>query len=153
MIDMQHYSKWNDGYKYILAAIDVFSKYGWMRPLKNKSGADVAATLNNIMEGSGRAPEMVWVDKGKEFYNSHVQKLVSLYSTENEEKSCIVETWNRTMKSRMFKYFTANNTNKYIDVLQDMVDKYNNTKHSSTKMTPVLASNKENETTVYRNLY
>ncbi len=119
---MQHYSKENDGYKYILAVIDVFSKYGWMRALKSKSGAEVAAAFKDIMESSSRVPEMVWVDKGKEFYNSQVQKIVSLYGTENEEKSCVVERWNRTMKGRMFKYFTANNTNRYINVLQEMVD-------------------------------
>ncbi len=113
LIDMQHYSKWNNGYKYILAAIDEFSKYGWMRPLKSRSGAEVAAVFKNIIDSSGRTPEMVWVDKGKEFYNSHVQKIVSYYSAENEEKSCIVGRWNGTMKSRMFKYFTANNSNKY----------------------------------------
>jgi len=78
---------------------------------------------------------------------------VELYSTETEEKSSVVERWNRTMKEKMFKYFRANNTNKYIDVLDDVVDKYNNTRHSSIKMTPVEASSKKNEVTVYRNLY
>jgi len=79
---------------------------------------------------------------------------VELYSTENEEKSSVVECWNRTMKEKMFKYFTANNTIKYIDVLGDSVERYNNnTRHSSIKMTPVKASKKENEVRVYRNLY
>jgi len=78
---------------------------------------------------------------------------VELYSTENEEKSSVVERWNRTMKEKMFKYFTANNTNKYIDVLDNFVERYNNTRHSSIKMTPVEASKKENEVRVYRNLY
>ncbi len=64
---MQHYSKENDGFKYILAVIDVFSKYGWMRPLKSKSGADVAAAFKNIIESSSGQPEMVLVDKGKSF--------------------------------------------------------------------------------------
>ena len=59
----------------------------------------------------------MWVDKGKEFYNKDVQKLVALYSTENEEKSCVIERYNRTIKEKMFKYFSANNTRKYIDVL------------------------------------
>jgi len=76
-----------------------------------------------------------------------------LYSTENEEKSSVVERWNRTMKEKMFKHFTANNTNKYIDVLDDFVERYNNTKYCSIKMTPVEASKKENEVRVYRNLY
>jgi hypothetical protein len=66
---------------------------------------------------------------------------------------CIVERWNRTMKDRMFKYFTANNTLRYVDVLDDMVTQYNNTKHSSIKMTPVQASNPENLYRTYMNLY
>ena len=89
--------------------------------------------------------------------------------TENAEKSSVVECCNRTMKEKMFKYFTANNTNKYIDVLNDFVDKCNNTRHSSIKMTSFEASNntrhssikmtsveaskKTNATTDYRNLY
>ena len=78
---------------------------------------------------------------------------VELYSTENEEKSLVAERLNCTMKEKMFKYFTANNTNKYIDVLDDFVERYNNTRHSSIKITPVEASKKENEVRVYRNLY
>jgi len=78
---------------------------------------------------------------------------VELYSSENEEKSSVAERWNRTMKEKMFKYFTANNTNKYIDVLDDFVERYNNTRHSSIKMTPVEASKQKNEVRVYRNLY
>ncbi|XP_065653086.1 uncharacterized protein LOC136080397 [Hydra vulgaris] len=59
----------------------------------------------------------MWVDKGLEFYNKHVKALgVELYSTENEEKSCVVERWNRTMKDKMFKHFSANSTRKYIDL-------------------------------------
>jgi len=57
------------------------------------------------------------------------------------------------MKEKMFKYFTANNTNKYIDVLEDFVEKYNNTRHSSIKMTPVEVRKKTNAVTVYRNFY
>ncbi|XP_065641188.1 uncharacterized protein LOC136073512 [Hydra vulgaris] len=59
---------------------------------------------------------------------------VHLYSTENEEKSCVVERWNRTMNKKMFTYFSANSTRKYIDILDEMVNQYNNTKHSSIKM-------------------
>ena len=61
---------------------------------------------------------------------------VELYSTENAEKSSVAERWNRTMKVKLFKYFTAKNTNKYIGVLDDFVERYNNTRHSSIKITP-----------------
>ena len=78
---------------------------------------------------------------------------VELYSIKNEEKTSVVERWNRTMKEKMFKCFTANNTNKYIDVLDDLVERYNNTRHSSIKMTPVEVNKKEIDVRVYRNLY
>jgi hypothetical protein len=78
---------------------------------------------------------------------------VELYSTENEEKSCVVERWNRTMKEKMFKYFSANSTRRYFDILNELVDRYNNTRHSSIKMTPVAASDKKNESIVFMNLY
>ena len=95
----------------------------------------------------------MWVDKGKEYYNKDVKDLIELYSTKNEEKSSVVERWIRTMKEKMWKYFTANSTNVYINVLPDLVGEYNNTRHSSIKMTPVKASKKENKLTVWRNLY
>ena len=111
----------------------------------------VAGALQKVFKE--RKPEKLWVDKGKEFYNKHVQQLVDLYSTENEEKSSVVERWNRTIKEKMLKYFTANSTRKYIDILGEFVNRYNNTVHSSIKMTPTEASKRENENKVWRNLY
>ena len=157
LVDMQKISRDNKGYKYLLTVIDVFSKYGWIQPLKNKTGLEVEGAFKNIF-AEGRVPEKLWVDKGKEFYNQHVKKLldklnIEMYSTENEEKSSVVERWNRTMKNKMYKYFTANMTRTYIDVLPEMVEKYNNTKHRSIGMTPVEASLSKNLDTVYYNLY
>ena len=86
-----------------------------------------------------RKPEKLWVDKGKEFYNKHVQQLV--------------ERWYTTMKEKMFKYFSANSTRKYTDILDEFVNRYNNTVHSSIKMTPTEASKRQNENQVWRNLY
>ena len=150
-IDMQAFSKFNRGVKYLLAVIGIFSKYGWLVPLKNKTGKAVANALKEIF--AERKPTKMWVDKGKEFYNKDVRGLVELYSTENEEKSCVVERWNRTMKENMWKYFTANSTRVYIDVLDKLVQQYNSTKQASIKMTPVEASKKKNENSVWRNLY
>ena len=93
----------------------------------------------------------MWVDKGREFYNKDVQKLVDLYSTENEEKSCVIERFNRTIKEKKCKYFSANYERKFVDVLALIVDQYNNTIHSSIKMTPNEASRKENENKLWRN--
>ena len=151
LADMKAFTKFNHGIKYLLAVIDVFSKYGYLVPSKDKTGKSVASALKTIFKE--RKPEKMWVDKGKEFYNKDVKELIELYSTENEEKSSVVERWIRTMKERMWKYFTDNNTNHYVDILPDLVGDYNNTWHSSIKMTPVEASKKKNELTVWRNLY
>ena len=96
---------------------------------------------------------MVWVDKGKQFYNKDVKDSIELYSTKNEQKSSVVERWIRTMKENMWKYFSANSTNVYIDALLDLVREYNNTRHSSIKMTPTNVSKKDNKLRVWRNLY
>jgi len=99
LVDMQAFSRFNREVKYLLTVIDVFSKYGWMLPLKDKTGVSVAIALKEIFKQ--RKPEKLWTHKGKEFYNKHVNALgVELYSTENEEKSPVAERWNRTMKKK-----------------------------------------------------
>ena len=155
LVDMRPFSEYNDGVKYLLTVIDVLSKYGWMRALKRKTGEEVAAAFKSIFK-LGRKPKKIWVDKGREFYNKDVRAILgktTMYSTENEEKSSVVERWNRTMKENMYKYFSANATRKYIDVLDKMVERYNNTRHSSIKMTPVQASLKDNEVAAWMNLF
>ena len=149
-MDLQAFSKFNRCVKYLLAVIDVFSKYGWLISLKDKTGKSVASALETIFKE--RKPEKMWVDRGKEFYNKDVKYLIELYSTKNEEKSSMVERWIRTMKEKMWKYFSAYSTNIYINVLPDLVREYNNTRHSSIKMTPTNASKKKNELWVWRNL-
>ena len=153
LADMKALSKENEGYKFLLLVIDTFSKYGWIVPLKNKKGETIVKALKEIFKESGRRPDKLWTDKGREFFNKDVRDLVYLYATENEEKSSIAERWIRTMKEKMFKYFTDNNTYNYIDALPELVEDYNNTVHSSTKLTPTDASKEENELKVWRNLY
>ena len=99
-----------------------------------------------------RRPSKTWVDSGRKFYNKDVQKLIELYSTENEKKSCVIERLNRTIMEKMFKYFATNNTRKYVNVLDLLVNQYNHSIHSSIKLTPNEASRKENENKILRNL-
>ena len=137
--------------------LNIFSKYGWIVPLKDKKGETVAEAFETIFK-EGRKPEYLWVDKGKEYYNKYVKDLleknkITLYSTENEETSSVCERWNRTMKSKMWKQFTIQGNTQYLDMLPKILKQYNNTKHSSIKMTPTEASKKSNEGTVYFNLY
>ena len=137
--------------------IDVFSKFGWIVPLKNKTGETVAGAFKTVFKGN-RLPKFLCTDKGKEFYNKSLKEVlehhnIKLYSTENEEKSSVVERWNRTIKSRMWKQFTEQNSTKYVDILPVILNEYNNSYHSSVKMTPVEASKKKNQGLVYYNLY
>ena len=141
LIDMQAFSKNNNGIKYLLTVIDIFSKFGWIVPLKRKTGQEVANEFSKILKE--RRPSKILVDKGGKFYTKDGQKLVELYSTENEEKSCVIERFNRTIKEIMFKYFSTNNTRKFVDVLDLLVDQYNNAIHSSIKITPKEASRRK----------
>ena len=120
-------------------------------PLKLKTGQEVANPFSWISKEC--RPSKIWVENGQEFYNKYVQKLVELYSTENEEKSYVNEGFNRTIKVKMFNYFSANNARKCVGILDILVLLYNDTIHSSIKMTSKEASLKENENKVWRNLY
>ena len=82
LIDMQAFSKDNNGIKYLLTVIEIFSKFVWIVPLKQKTGQEVANTFSRIL--IERRPSKTWVDKGRDFYNKDVHQLVELYSTENE---------------------------------------------------------------------
>ena len=158
LVDMQYYSRTNKGFKYILMIIDVFSKYGWAIPLKNKSGAETVRAFTELWNSGQKAPKFLWTDKGKEFINKQFyalleEKKVHLYWTENEEKSCVVERWNRTIKRDMWKYFTKNRTGVYANILPDLIAKYNNTYHSSIKSTPSDARKPSNYQHVFDALY
>ena len=150
LIEMLQYSKWNKGIKYLLTVIDGFSKYGWIVTLKDKKTESVSLAFDLIFKKSKRKPEKLWTDKGSEFISKHFKEFlkknnITLYHTENEEKSGVVERWNKTMKNKMWKMFSANNNTVYWDKLDKLVNDYNNTVNSSTEMTPTETSKKENE--------
>jgi len=133
--------------------LDVFSKYGWIVPLKDKKGETVAKAFQQIFK-EGRKSQYLWTDKGKEYYNKHLKDLfqkhnITLYSTENEEKSSVCERWNKTIKTKMWKQFTVQGNTQYLDILPKILKQYINTKHSSIKMTPTEASQKKNAGIVY----
>ena len=111
----------------MLTVIDIFSKFVWIVPLKRKTGQEVANAFSRILKE--RRPSKTLVDRGRKFFNKDVQKLIEFYSTENEEKSYVIERFNKTIKKKMFKYFSANNTRKYVDVLDLLVNQYNNSIH------------------------
>ena len=92
---MQAFSKDNHGIKYLLTVIDIFSKSVWIITLKRTTEQEVAIAFSRILRQ--RRPSKMWVDKGSEFHNKDVQKQVELYSKENEEISCVIERFNRTI--------------------------------------------------------
>ena len=156
LIELPSLSKKNSGFRYILMVIDVFSKYGWGVPLKTKTGIEVASALRTIFKKD--KPAKLWVDKGREFYNKEVSALlkknnIEIYSTNNDEKCSVVERWNHTIKTQLWRYFSANGTQKYTNIIQPLMDKYNSTKHRSIGMTPTDARKPSNYQQVFKNLY
>ena len=136
--------------------IDCFSKYGYGIPLRTKTGSEATEAFKSLFKKE--IPRFLWVDNGTEFYNSELKALlkklnVKMYSTHNAEKVSVVERWNRTIKTQLWKYFSANGTYKWIDVIQPLIDKYNNTRHRSIGFTPIEARKASNHDRVFENLY
>ena len=149
LADTRLLSKENKGIKYLLCVIDLFSKYAFVVPLKDKKGISITNTLNKIIKPSNRKPNKIWVDQGGEFYNHVFKRWLSnndiiMYSTFNEGKSAVVERFIRTLKNKLYKHMTAINKNVYYDVSDDVVNEYNNTKNNTIKMKPKDVKNDNN---------
>lgn len=156
--DMRTYSQYNDGFKYILCVIDVFSKYAFARPMKKKDSCTVKKCFEDIFTEARATPRHIQSDKGTEFVSREVRNYfegrnINYYTTNNPDiKASIVERFQRTLKMKMWRYFTHKNTYKYIDILQDLLHSYNHSYHSSIKMRPIDVSF-NNIMTVWTNLY
>ena len=142
LLDMQAHAHENDGVRYLLTVIDGLSKHAWVRPLMDKTAATVATALEDVFVSSGRQPRRLRSDKGKEFLGQAVQKMLSrrgiiFFTAEHSTKASLSERFNRTLRGRLSRYFTATNAHRYVHVLQDLVRGYNHTIHSTTKMKPV----------------
>lgn len=158
LVDMQKFSKENFGYKYILMVIDIFTKYAWARPTTTKQPGDIIRAFENILELDGRKPMRLQTDRGKEFDNHVLHQFyekhnISYFTSWNKTFKCsVVERLNRTIKGRMFRYFTANKTKQYIHILKDIMKGYNNSYHRTIKMTPVEACDAP-ASVVFKNTY
>ena len=141
LADMQLLSKYNKGYRFLLSVINIYSKYAWANPLKDKKGISIVNGFQKIIDDSKRRPNKIWIDKGSEFYNNSFKKWIkvndiTMYSTNNEGNSVIAERFIRTLKTKIYKYMTSISKNVYIDKLDDIVKEYNNKYHTSIKMKP-----------------
>ena len=136
---MQLISKFNKGYRFLLCVIDIFSKYAWFVPLKDKKGVSIANVFQSILKQSARKPNKIWIEKGGEFYNTHFKKWlkdnnIEMYSTNNEGKYVADERFIRTFKN---KCMTSISKNVYIDKLDNIVNEYSNTYPRTIKMRPI----------------
>ena len=123
---MQSLSKYKKGTKYLFCGIDLFSKYAWVDPLKDKRGISIVNAFQKIVS-KGRKPNQIWVDQGDGFYNNLFKRFLKIniienYSTYNEGKSVIAERFIRTLKNNIFKRMTVISKNVFFDVLDDIVD-------------------------------
>ena len=146
LADMQSLSRKNKSIKYLLCAIDLYSKYAFVIPLKDKKGISIVNAFNKIIKESNRKQNKIWVDQGREFYNNVFGKWlldndINMYSTYNEGKPVVAERFIRTLKNKLYKHMTATGKNVYYDVLDDVVNNYNNTKHITIKMKPIDVKN------------
>ena len=136
----------NDGIRFLLVVIDAFSKKAAVRPLKNKTATEVSLALRQVFEEIGK-PVILRHDPGTDFVNSKVKKLLKEYdvkdqTTTNEKKAHFAERFIRTLKSLLYRHITNTNSFRYLDVLTDIVDGYNNTIHSTTGIKPTKVKGK-----------
>ena len=131
----------NGGHKFILVLIDVFTKKAYARPVKRKNKFDMAIAMESILTDLDHYPNTLITDEGLEFYNKNVEEVLDKYaihhySIKSKMKASVAERLIRTLKSRLEKYFVKNKTKRWIDVLPQFIENYNNTPHRSLGMTP-----------------
>ena len=141
LADMQSLSKFNIEFKYLLCAIDLFSKYAWVIPIKDKKGPSIVNAFKKIISKEIKQNK-IWVDQDSEFYNQSFKDFlkinnIEMYSKYNERKSVVAERFIGILKTKIFKHMTTISKNVYVDVLNDIVNKYNNTVHKTIKMKPI----------------
>lgn len=142
LCDFQNLAAHNDQYKYSLNVIDCFNKKGFAQPLKSKNSAEVANAFETILKDGGIIPTFLQTDKGSEFVSSVFQNMLSrygikFYTSEDEIiKASIIERWNRTLRDKIYRFFTYKHTYRWIDQLQIIVRSYNATFHRSIGMAP-----------------
>lgn len=158
LIDVIAYARENSGYKHLLVVIDSFTKFAWLRPLKDKTPKSVETAFEDIFAVDGRKPHRLRTDRGTEFQNRVMNRFykkhdILFFTTTNSTIKCaMVERLNRTLKARFFRFFTSKGNHRYIDHLQQFVDSYNNSPHRSIKMTPKQACVAD-ASLVFQNLY
>ena len=158
LVEMQPWARENSGYRYLITVIDVFSRYAWAKPLRRKTAEDTARVLMDIYNTSGRIPQLLQTDAGKEFENKPVRDYlttigVEQFSLASPMKAALVERFNRTLKERMWRIFTKQGSYKWLDILPKVVHSYNHTPHRSLNGRSPAEVNKSNESNVWLQQY
>jgi hypothetical protein len=156
LCDMQKLKKENNGFGYILTCIEVLSRYAWAVPVQTKTPQNVAIAFKQILK-TGRRPWRLATDMGKEFLGAPFQELLKQEDIQhmipkNETKCCVVERYNRTLKTRLWKVFTKQNNNKWLSILPKIVKAINHSYNRSIKCSPA-SVNRENATQLWLKLY
>ena len=144
LVDIQSLSKYNKGVNYLLNVIDTFTRYAFVRPLINKTANSVLNAFKSILSEAGQKPYMLVMDKGTEFKNAQFEHFcktnnIKFINPESQTHAAYVERFNRTLQQLIYQYMTENETNHFLNVLQDLVKTYNNRIHRMIKTTPFLA--------------
>lgn len=141
LMDLANISKHNDGFKYVLVCIDIFSRYARIQALKSKKGLDIIEAFKTIF-AHGKKPLRLRTDKGGEFTNRATEgflkdnKILHMTTQTTEIKASYAERLIKTLKARIYRYLTHKQTNRYIDTLSGLVHGYNNVYHRGIKMPP-----------------
>ena len=143
LIDYQQYGRENGGTKYILVVIDAFSRFAYTKSLKTKTAEETAFALDEIIQTMKYPPSIFISDKGGEFEirNRHFSAIIDkyhlvMYYAKGVTKNAIVERWNRTLKTRLERYFTETGKRRWLDVMSQFTDNINHTKNRSIGMAP-----------------
>lgn len=156
LMDMQSLAKTNDNVRFLLVAIDVFSRFAWVVPLKDKTGKNVEKALSIILNDNKF--KKIRSDAGGDFKNKWIAKLLkdkNIYHhiTLNETKANYVERFNKTLRSIIFRYLAKHRSGRYIDSLQDLVKSYNSTPHRSLKNIAPKDVNADNAANLWAYMY
>ena len=141
LMDMVKFAKSNQGVRFILVVIDVFSKHLWLQPLKDKKGPSIVEAFRTIFN-KGRKPKRIRTDKGQEFRAKVVQSLFKSESirhmfAESDVKASVSERVIKTIKSKIYRYFTQRLSYEYVNELQSFAEGYNKTVHRTIDMRPI----------------
>ena len=156
LASMTDYAKDNNGYKYLLTVIDVFSRYAWVEPLKDKTADSIVKAFKKILS-EGRKPRRLRTDGATDFTSRKFQALlkdekINHFTTHNEKQANYVERFIKTIKTKLRRYMAEKQTNKYIDILPKFLHSYNRTWHSGIKSEPINV-NEENEKKLWWQMY